>query len=71
MIILTLWVFFTIVVAMIAGSKGQSGLVAFLVSIIVSPLIMGIAVLCRQNFKREEIEAKRHAELLEAARGGK
>ena len=70
MMILTLWVFFTIVVAMIADGKGQSGLVAFLVSIIVSPLIMGIVVLCRPNFKREEIEAKRHAELLEAAKSG-
>ena len=71
MMILTLWVFFTVVVAMIADGNGQSGLVAFLVSIIVSPLIMGIVVLCRPNFKREEIEAKRHAELLEAAKNAK
>ena len=71
MIILTLWVFFTIVVAMIAGSKGQSGLVAFLVSIIMSPILMGLIVLCRPNFKREELEEKRHQEMLEAARGWK
>lgn len=53
-----------------ADNRGQSGIVAFLVAFIMSPILMGLIVLCRPNFKREEIEAKRHAELLEAARKG-
>lgn len=57
-------------VAALADNRGQSGIVAFLLAFLGSPVVMLLVVLCRPNFKREEIEAKRHAELLEAAKKG-
>lgn len=70
-ILIPLWLIGSFLVAAMADNRGQSGIVAFLVSFICSPLLMGLIVLCRPNFKREEIEAKRHAELLEAAKNSK
>ena len=61
----------SMLVAALADNRGQSGILAFLLAFLGSPVVMLLVVLCRPNFKREEIEAKRHAELLEAARGGK
>lgn len=60
----------SMLVAALADNRGQSGILAFLLAFLGSPVVMLLVVLCRPNFKREEIEAKRHAELLEAARKG-
>ena len=65
-IFIPLWLLGCVLVTMLAESKGQTGILAFLLS----PVLMLLVVLCRPNFKREEIEAKRHAELLEAAKSG-
>ena len=70
-ILIPLWLIGSVLVAAMANNRGQSGIVAFLVALIMSPILMGLIVLCRPNFKREEIEAKRHQEMLEAARGWK
>ncbi len=67
-ILIPLWLIGSVLVSVMADNRGQSGIVAFLVAFIMSPILMGLIVLCRPNFKREEIEAKRHAELLEAAK---
>ena len=69
-IIIPLWLIGSVLVAAMADNRGQYGIVAFLVAFIMSPILMGLIVLCSPNFKREEIEAKRHAELLEAAKNG-
>lgn len=69
-IFIPLWLLGSVLVAAMADNRGQSGIVAFLVAFIMSPILMGLIVLCRPNFKREEIEAKRHADLLEAAKSG-
>ena len=69
-ILIPLWLIGSVLVSVMADNRGQSGIVAFLVAFIMSPILMWLIVLCRPNFKREEIEAKRHAELLEAARKG-
>ena len=69
--LIPLWLIGSVLVSALADNRGQSGIVAFLVSFLLSPVLMLLVVLCRPNFKREETEAKRHAELLEAARGGK
>ena len=69
-IFIPLWLLGCVLVTMLAESKGQTGIVAFLVSFLLSPVLMLLVVLRRPNFKREEIEAKRHAELLEAAKSG-
>ncbi|MGL5391934.1 MAG: hypothetical protein ACRDA8_11290 [Shewanella sp.] len=70
-ILIPLWLIGCVLVTTLAESKGQAGIVAFLVSFLLSPVLMLLVVLCRPNFKREEIEAKRHAELLEAAKSSK
>ena len=69
-IFIPLWLIGSVLVSVMADNRGQSGIVAFLVAFIMSPILMWLIVLCRPNFKREEIEAKRHAELLEAAKNG-
>ena len=69
-ILIPLWLIGSVLVSTMADNRGQSGIVAFLVSFLLSPVLMLLVVLCRPNFKREEIEAKRHAELLEAAKSG-
>ena len=69
-ILIPLWLIGSVLVSAMADNRGQSGIVAFLVAFIMSLILMGLIVLCRPNFKREEIEAKRHAELLEAAKKG-
>ena len=71
MALLLFWIGGSMLVAALADNRGQSGILAFLLAFLGSPVVMLLVVLCRPNFKREEIEAKRHAELLEAARGGK
>ena len=65
-IFIPLWLLGCVLVTMLAESKGQTGILAFLLSFLLSPVLMLLIVLCRPNF-----EAKRYAELLEAARGGK
>ena len=73
-IFIPLWLIGSVLVSAMADNRGQSGIVAFLVAFIMSPILIGLIgliVLCRPNFKREEIEAKRHAELLEAAKNAK
>lgn len=70
-ILIPLWLIGSVLVAAMADNRGQSGIVAFLVALICSPILMWLIVLCRPNFKREEIEARRHAELLEAAKKGR
>lgn len=67
-IFIPLWLVGCVLVTMLAESKGQTGILAFLLSFLLSPVLMLLVVLCRPNFKREEIEAKRHAELMEAAK---
>lgn len=69
-ILIPLWLIGSVLVSAMADNRGQSGIVAFFVAFIMSPILMGLIVLCRQNFKREEIEAERQAELLEAAKKG-
>lgn len=70
-ILIPLWLIGSVLVSVMADNRGQSGILAFLLAFLGSPVVMLLVVLCRPNFKREEIEAKLHAELLEAARGGK
>lgn len=70
MALLLFWIGGPMLVAALADNRGQSGIMAFLVAFICSPILMGLIVLCHQDFKREEIEAKRNAELLEAAKSG-
>ena len=70
-ILIPLWLIGSVLVSAMADNRGQSGILAFLLAFLGSPVIMLLVVLCRPNFKREEIEAKRHAELLEAAKNAK
>lgn len=51
-IFIPLWLIGSVLVAAMADNRGQSGIVAFLVAFIMSPILMWLIVLCRPNFKR-------------------
>lgn len=68
-LIIPFWAIGSVLVSALADNRGQSGIVAFLVAIVCSPLLMWLIVLCRPDFKREELEERRHKEIVEALRG--
>ncbi|MGL4350829.1 MAG: hypothetical protein ACRCT2_09765 [Plesiomonas shigelloides] len=65
-LIIPFWAIGSVLVSALADNRGQSGIMAFLVAIVCSPLLMWLIVLCRPNLKREELEERRHREVVEA-----
>ena len=66
-IFIPLWLIGSVLVSVMADNRGQSGIVAFLVAFIMSPILMGLIVLCRPNFKREEWWCEMKSNVLIAA----
>ncbi|MFM5205992.1 hypothetical protein ACEUAW_17245 [Aeromonas veronii] len=66
--IVLMWLVFAFIVAILANNRGRHPLLWFLLSIVLSPLIAGIALLCMSNIKAEQEAERRHKELLEATK---
>jgi hypothetical protein len=64
------WIVFSIVVAVLADNRGRNSFIWFFLSIITSPAIAGLLILCMRNIKAEKEAERRHKELLEAAKFG-
>ena len=62
------WFFFSILVGAVASSRGQSGFGWFVLSMLLSPLISILALLCTTNLKAETVRKTQHEELLQALR---
>ena len=67
--VVTGWVLFSGLVGFIASARGHSGVGFTFLSLLISPLITIVIVLCLPNKKQQAIEAKRHQELLAVASG--
>lgn len=62
------WGVLCVAVGSWANGKGRNGFLAFLLALILSPLVGFIVVACLKDKKREAIEAQRHAELVAVAK---
>ena len=63
-----LWFIFALLVGAMAAGKGRNAFLAFLLAVILSPLVGFIIVAVLKDKKREQIEAARHAELVAVAK---
>jgi hypothetical protein len=66
--ILIAWIIFAGLVWIIADVRGRIGFGYFVLSLLLSPLIGLILVLCLPNKTRQRAEEQRHRELLAAMR---
>ena len=69
--IIFVWIVLAIIVGVVANSCGRSGVGWFLLSsLLLSPLLGLILVLCLTNVRKQMLEKARHDELLRALGGG-
>ena len=61
------WIVLTIAVGMLANSRGKSALLYMFFSLILSPLLGWIVLMCQSNERLENEQERRHQELLSAA----
>jgi hypothetical protein len=66
-----IWIILAITVGIVANSRGRSGVGWFLLSsLLLSPLLGLILVLCLTNLRKQALEKARHDELLRALGAG-
>ena len=69
--ILFFWIVSAIIVGIVANSRGRSGIGwFFLSSLLLSPLLGLILVLCLTNLRKQKLETTRHEELLRVLGAG-
>lgn len=65
------WITLAIIVGVVAESRGRSGIGwFFLATLLLSPLLGLVLVLCLTNLKKQALEQARHEELMRALGAG-
>jgi hypothetical protein len=67
--ILLIWLPFSVIVGAVASSRGRDGFGWFLLSVLISPILSVLALLCTTNLKTLAIQKAQHEELMRALGG--